>query len=182
MKSLIELPRYKKCFVCGKENPIGLDIIFYAQEDKEFYADYPDAKSDKKVVFEFTPTQAHIGWKNTMHGGIIASLLDESMFWAVAVNTSNIYLTTELNVRYVKAVSLPVIIKGTAWSVVKKPQSRMQTAIGELRSSEGELLAKAEAKYFAIPKDKTAEFLEDMYFESEPDKPIRDINDIVLIK
>jgi hypothetical protein len=74
---------------------------------------------------------------------------------------------------------LPIKIKGQAWSVVKRPKSRLQTAFGELRDENDNLLAKAEAKYFAIPNDKVSEFLEDMYFESRPDKKILSVGDII---
>ena len=170
MNNTVELPRYKKCFVCGKENTIGLNLKFYASDDEVFYKEYPEVLAKKKVTFDFTPQEKHIGWKNTIHGGIIASMLDESMFWAVAVNSGTIYLTTDLNIRYIKAINLPVDLKGTAWALVKRQKSRMHTALAELRDIDGVLYAKAEAKFFAIPKENIEEFIEDMYFESDPNK------------
>ena len=51
------------CFACGKDNPIGLQIDF--QWDGE------------TCTAEFTPTSNHVGWEDTVHGGIIYSALDD---------------------------------------------------------------------------------------------------------
>ena len=53
------------CFVCGPENPIGLKIDFYIDQDDICRA-------------EFTPGESH-GVSDTTHGGIIFSLLDDVM-------------------------------------------------------------------------------------------------------
>ena len=52
------------CFACGPDNPIGLKI--------EFHIDDNDV-----CTAEFTPTENHVGWEDTVHGGIIYSALDD---------------------------------------------------------------------------------------------------------
>ena len=51
------------CFACGQDNPVGLKIEF------RFDGDTCSA--------EFTPTENHVGWQDTVHGGIIYSALDD---------------------------------------------------------------------------------------------------------
>ena len=51
------------CFACGKDNPIGLRIEFHW--DGEI------------CTAEFTPTANHVGWEDTVHGGIIYAALDD---------------------------------------------------------------------------------------------------------
>ena len=57
------------CFVCGKDNPIGLKLRF----------DW-DGKTARA---EFTPTELYQGWQGVVHGGIIAVMLDEVAAWAI---------------------------------------------------------------------------------------------------
>jgi acyl-coenzyme A thioesterase PaaI-like protein len=58
------------CFGCGQENPIGLRLRF--------------AVVDDAVHAEFTPAPEHQGFQDIVHGGIIATVLDEAMAWATA--------------------------------------------------------------------------------------------------
>jgi len=51
------------CFACGPDNPIGLKIHF---------------KFDGEVcTAEFTPNENHVGFQDTVHGGIIYTALDD---------------------------------------------------------------------------------------------------------
>jgi uncharacterized protein (TIGR00369 family) len=57
-----------QCFGCGKNNPCGVKLEF----------DW-----DGKVArAEFIPTELHQGWGDIVHGGILATLLDEAMAYA----------------------------------------------------------------------------------------------------
>jgi acyl-coenzyme A thioesterase PaaI-like protein len=58
------------CFGCGQENPIGLRLRF--------------AVDSEGVRAEFTPAPEHQGFQDIVHGGIIATVLDEAMAWATA--------------------------------------------------------------------------------------------------
>lgn len=63
----IELRNNDNCYVCGPKNRSGLRVVF--EVDREARA----------ILGRFTPGSAHEGWENIVHGGIIASLLDEAM-------------------------------------------------------------------------------------------------------
>jgi acyl-coenzyme A thioesterase PaaI-like protein len=51
------------CFACGIANPIGLQIKFTVDGDT--------------CTGEFTGTENHVGWNDTVHGGIVYSALDD---------------------------------------------------------------------------------------------------------
>lgn len=73
------------CFACGADNKNGLRIQWKVQ--------------GKTTFAEFTAQKEHQGWKNIVHGGILATLLDEAMTrlaWLVCGGT----LTAEMTVRY----------------------------------------------------------------------------------
>ena len=59
-----------RCFGCGQANPVGLHLEFFMAEDGS-------------VVCPGAVTDAYEGPKGYLHGGIIATLLDETMSKAV---------------------------------------------------------------------------------------------------
>lgn len=54
------------CFVCGKRNANGLQLDF-------------ELVGEDRIRTEFTPSKQYQGWKDVLHGGIIATILDEVM-------------------------------------------------------------------------------------------------------
>jgi uncharacterized protein (TIGR00369 family) len=54
------------CFVCGRKNPIGLKLDFTLTEDRA-------------LETRFTPQKVHQGYADVVHGGILATVLDEVM-------------------------------------------------------------------------------------------------------
>ena len=69
--SFTELPHSKSCFVCGSRNPVGLNLRF---------------ESDGKILrSRFTLCANHCGFLGVVHGGVLATVLDEIMVWGVAV-------------------------------------------------------------------------------------------------
>src|SRR5512137_2801974 len=76
-----------RCFACGLENKEGLCIEWKVE--------------GKTTMAEFVPQKKFQGWKDIVHGGIIATLLDEAMTrlaWIVCGGA----LTAEMTVRFVK--------------------------------------------------------------------------------
>src|ERR1041385_7818493 len=68
-----QLPHTHSCFVCGDSNPIGFNLR---------------AETDGRTVrAHFVFGTGHVGFKNVVHGGLTATLLDEIMTWACAVKT-----------------------------------------------------------------------------------------------
>jgi uncharacterized protein (TIGR00369 family) len=62
-----ELKDNQRCYVCGKDNPAGLKVQFDID------------KTARTIIGRFTPRREHEGWEGIVHGGIIATLLDEAM-------------------------------------------------------------------------------------------------------
>jgi uncharacterized protein (TIGR00369 family) len=58
------------CFVCGSENPAGLHVRFAREGDEGCRAEY-------------TAHGDHVGWPGLMHGGLLFTLMDEAVAWAV---------------------------------------------------------------------------------------------------
>src|ERR1041384_6100143 len=115
------LPHTHSCFVCGESNPIGLKLRF---------------ETDGNIVrTQFVPRPEHVGFRKTVHGGLIATVLDEIMVWACAVQTKRFAFCAELNVRF-----LSPLRQGQETIVIGElvaDRKRLFESKGEVRDSAG---------------------------------------------
>ena len=142
MKPKKYLPTYKGCIVCGHEkvNPNTMGLRFEMADDG--------------VQTRLTPDYKREGYKNIVHGGIICSLLDETIGWSVAVERKKFFVTGELNVRFVRP--LPTNLEITVKGRTVEHKSRYSTADGEIVDNNGTVYAKATGKFFLM-KDSDAQ-------------------------
>ena len=84
------LPNSSTCFVCGEKNHAGLQVRFYIENDT--------------VKVRFQGQAHHCGYKDVVHGGISASVMDECMGWAAAYAIKRMCVTAELSIRYRRRV------------------------------------------------------------------------------
>jgi len=139
------LPHTRSCFVCGESNPVGLKLLFH---------------SDGRAVHaRFTPSPELIGFKGVVHGGIIATLLDEIMVWACAVQSKRFTFCAEMNVRFLKPVRPDEEVTATGELVINK--RRLLEAKAELKNAAGEILATATGKYIPVPDSELTAMAED---------------------
>lgn len=140
------LPRTRSCFVCGKANPIGLNLAF---------------ESDgRRVTATFVPRPEHVGFADTIHGGLVSTVLDEAMVWACGVRAGRFAYCAELTVRFRHPVR-----PGTRLEVVgeleENRRGRLLLARGELREASGRVLASATGKYIPVPTEELTGMLAD---------------------
>jgi len=141
------LPHTHSCFVCGESNPIGLNLRF---------------DTDGRVVqTRFTPRPEHIGFKHVVHGGIIATLLDEIMVWACAVQTRRFAYCAELNVRFVSPLrpGEPVLATG---ELAANRRGRLFEVKAAVQTPAGAILAEATGKYLPIRDNDLAPMFADL--------------------
>ena len=116
------------CFGCGKDNPHGLKLKI---------------KWDGKTArAEFTPNKFHQGFSDIIHGGIINTILDETMGNA-AYNQGLKCFTATMQTRFKRPLSVgePTIV--TAW-VTKKARRLVETK-AKLTLKDGTLIAECQA-------------------------------------
>ncbi|MGB9589793.1 MAG: PaaI family thioesterase [candidate division WOR-3 bacterium] len=148
------LPRYRACFVCGRNNPCGLMGTFRTD--------------GQKVYYDFVPGEHHVGYKNRVHGGIISAALDEAMGWAVYVATGGkMFYTWEIRVRFLVPVGPGM--KLTVEAEFGKAERAYYTSSGKLVDEGGTVFARAWGKYVAIPDSDASEVLS--YLDTEIDNP-----------
>lgn len=130
-----QLPHTRSCFVCGESNLRGLNLR---------------SETDGKIVrTQFAFGSEHVGFKQTVHGGLTATLLDEIMTWACAVQSRRFAYCAELNVRYLQPVRPQQQIIASA-ELVANRRGRLFEAKAEIRDQAGTVLATATGKYLPL--------------------------------
>ncbi len=78
---------YAHCFACGRQNPIGLRLDGFVRDGDE-------------VVSTFRPRREYAGFHGLLHGGIVATALDEIMAWAAIMLEGVFSLTGTMELRF----------------------------------------------------------------------------------
>lgn len=133
-------PNSRHCFVCGIENEHGLHLRFYETAEGD-------------VIVETTVPSRFEGYPGIVHGGIVASLVDEALgrVHMGPADNPRFMFTAKLTVQYRKPVPTEKNIRIVAHSIKKK--RRMATSKAEVFGPEGELLAEADAVLINVPED-----------------------------
>lgn len=138
----IKQPNSRMCFVCGLENPNGLHLHIYETEPGIVEATY------------IAPEHFQ-GFPGVLHGGVVASLLDEISSRAHMGSDPQkprFMFTAKLDVKYRKNAPVGKWLKliGKAG----KAKSRSAEAWGGVYDAEtGDLLAEANALLINVPLD-----------------------------
>jgi uncharacterized protein (TIGR00369 family) len=140
------LPHTRSCFVCGEANPLGLQLRF---------------ETDGKIVrAKFSPRPEHSGLKGVVHGGLIATVLDEVMVWACAVHTRQFAFCAEMKVRFLNPMRPGSDVTLTG-ELVTNRKGRILEARGIAQDPSGLTLAEATGKYLPIKGADVAQFAVD---------------------
>lgn len=151
----------RMCMVCGTENVAGLGARFFDLEGGELMAVY-------------TPRPEHQSYPGRLHGGIAATLLDETIGRAVSIGDPDAFgVTVDLAIRYRKPVPLDQELRVVAR--ITKDSSRLFEGSGELLLADGTVAVTATGRYMRMPIEKIAEG----DFASEWRKDVREVPDSV---
>jgi uncharacterized protein (TIGR00369 family) len=113
------------CFACGKDNRDGLQLKFIRLDDG-------------RIRTEFTPPKKFQGFKDILHGGIMATLLDETMIHLVFGRGEKV-VTARLEMKLRKPAKIGEKITITA-ELLSDSGRRIELA-SEAKDPSGELLA-----------------------------------------
>jgi len=121
------------CFACGKDNPCGLHMTFTDEGE-----DY---------VCRWRPQAQHQGWSAILHGGLVSTLLDETMTWRLVSRGVNV-VTAEMTVR-LKAPT-PLDQELTIRARLVSQRRRLHEVEGEITLPDGTVSATATGKFMEI--------------------------------
>jgi acyl-coenzyme A thioesterase PaaI-like protein len=130
----------KQCYGCGSDNERGLRLKF--------------RQEDGRAVAEFTPEQFLQGFPGYMHGGGVATALDEAMGWA-AYQVGLWAMTAKFTMRFRRPVPLRQQVKVSGW--VTRDRGRFLEVRAEMRSRQGHLLAEADGVFVRLDGERADE-------------------------
>jgi acyl-coenzyme A thioesterase PaaI-like protein len=122
------------CFACGPDNERGLRLRFEKNETGE-------------MIAEWNPESSTEGFDGIVHGGIVSTVLDESMSKVVAA-TGVEALTAELRVRFRRHVVSGNRVQIRGW--INCRNKRVFKTEAALTGADGTELAHAWASFLAL--------------------------------
>ncbi len=132
------LQTYAGCFVCGETNPVGL------------HAEFSLGETPDEVRARFAADARYQSYPGRVHGGILASVLDETLGRAVALH-GHWTFTARLEVRYRQPVPVGAAVEVRARQV--RDRGRFVEAAGEARLADGQVVADARGLFLKIPPE-----------------------------
>lgn len=135
---LVPLPHtaQNRCFGCGTNNPHGLHLEFYKA-------------ADESVVALPVVADTFEGPAGFLHGGIIATLLDEAMSKAMRAH-GLAAMTRHLEVDYLKPVpsTRPLRVEARRTDY----EGKKHYAQAQIMNADGEILVRAKALFIEVKR------------------------------
>jgi uncharacterized protein (TIGR00369 family) len=130
-----------RCFACGELNEHGLRLVLHTDET--------GCRTELTLDVRFQ------GWEGVAHGGILCTILDEVMAWAV-IGRDVWGVTARMTVDFRRPVPVgrPLRAEGTV-TLLSRRLIRTEGRI--LDAETGNLLATSEGAYVAAPPERLAE-------------------------
>jgi uncharacterized protein (TIGR00369 family) len=132
----IPRPPQNRCFGCGSANPNGMHLEFYSL-------------SDGSVVAHPTVAECFESGQGFLHGGIIATMLDEAMSKAMHANDV-LAMTRHIEVDYLRPVPSMKPIRIEAQRT--HHEGKKQYAQAQILSADGETLATATGLFIVVKR------------------------------
>lgn len=141
----LELPHSPGCLVCGRDNPHGLHLSSFVDTEAN------------TVHARFQPAEHHIGFRGIVHGGVVATVVDEVMTWAATWVGKRFCVCGELTVRFRSNVSVRQAL--TVTSLIEYSRPRLIQTAAKVTDEAGTLIAFAQGKYVPMDIDRHLEMV-----------------------
>jgi acyl-coenzyme A thioesterase PaaI-like protein len=139
------LPRFAiephHCFACGTLNEAGMQLDLHIERGRSWV--------------DLTLEPRFQGWDGIAHGGILCTVLDEVMAWAL-VGEDNWGLTARLSVDFKRTVEVGQALHAEGW-ITRSRRRIVDTAGHVVDAGTGAVLATATGVYLAADADRKAE-------------------------
>ncbi len=123
------------CFACGKNNPLGLKLHIRQ------VATEMDKKLVQKAVCSFTLKKEYQGYGGIIHGGILATILDELMIYSLYYHEIPT-VTAKMEIKFRAKIIAGESMEASAWMV--HDRGKMVEATGEIRNAKGKVVVTAQ--------------------------------------
>ncbi|MGE3960267.1 MAG: PaaI family thioesterase [Dehalococcoidia bacterium] len=129
------------CFACGDRNPHGLHMRFARDTDGP----------DGAVICRYQPREADQGFPGVLHGGILSTLMDEAMAWAMWAKSRALGVTAKMETRYRQRVDADAEL--TVHAVVTEERGRRIQVEAAIAGPDGTVLVEASALFLRLPAE-----------------------------
>lgn len=130
------LPEHGWCFVCGSENPHGIGLNLWVEDDG-------------RLTSEFSLNEAQQGPPQLAHGGASAAILDEAMglaVWAAGLQVAAVNL--EINYHTPLPLNQPLTLEAR---VTEKDERKIFSS-GAIRLADGTVAVSGRGIYVVAPQ------------------------------
>ena len=131
-------PNSEMCFVCGRSNPVGLYMQFYDDGENE-------------VVSEYTVPAHYQGYPGIVHGGVVASMLDEIVGRVSMIGDHHHFMMSvrlQVLYRHPVPVETPLRVVGR----ILRLRGRLGKAKGQIFLPNGTIACEAQMSLADVPK------------------------------
>lgn len=121
------------CFGCSPDNPIGLKMVFEHDGDV--------------CRSRFTPGPEHQSWNDVVHGGLLATMMDEAMgkwLWEHGITA----MTAEMTIRYSAMVPVGVTLTIEGYMVSQK--RKLIEMAAHIILPDGSVAVRSKAKFLEV--------------------------------
>jgi len=129
------------CFACGTLNAHGMHLELHVERGRSWV--------------ELTYEQRFQGWDGIAHGGILATILDEVMAWAL-VGEDNWGVTARLSIDFKRPVTVGQLIRADGW-ITRSRRRVVDTEARVIDVATGDVLATATGVYMAADESRKRE-------------------------
>jgi uncharacterized protein (TIGR00369 family) len=146
--------RPHNCFACGELSEVGLHLKLNLESGR--------------CWTELEMPRRFEGWEGVIHGGILCTILDEVMAWAL-VQSDSWGVTARISVDFRRPVTVGQKIRAEGWITESRRRIHV-TAAKIVDADTGDELASAEATYVAASEARKRE-LKERYGVGEGTRP-----------
>ena len=129
------------CFACGTLNEHGLGLEIHVERGRSW------TELELRSQFE--------GWEGVVHGGILCTILDEVMAWAL-VGEDSWGVTARMSVDFRKPVTVGTRLRADGW-ITRSRRRLVETAARIVDVASGAELAVATGVYVAADEERKRE-------------------------
>jgi acyl-coenzyme A thioesterase PaaI-like protein len=127
---------YQRCFACGQQNESGLKLTF--------------RRDGKRILADYRPQPRDQGFPGVLHGGILATMLDETMSRTGALRREWL-MTGKLDIRFRRPA--PVDQPLRVWGEIARERQGAVDAVGAVELMDGTVLAEARGMFLRLPAE-----------------------------
>jgi acyl-coenzyme A thioesterase PaaI-like protein len=149
--AILELPHTHGCLVCGRQNPFGLKLSLFVDTDSGI------------VSVDFSPRAEDIGFDGIVHGGMLATVIDEAMVWAATWSGRRFCVCGEISVRFKRPARVGEPLRLEARVEFARP--KLISTMATVRSPDRTVVCAGEGKFVPMSREESdkviSTFIED---------------------